>query len=90
MSNIPSLFMRQRLSIHPNYLNSLIKKYTDETAKDAINNRLIIEIKYLLHSTPLSIKEIATRTGFEDPNYLASFFRRKEQISPAAYRSTFA
>jgi len=83
-------FYASRLNIHPNYLNSLIKKYTDETAKDAINNRLIIEIKYLLHATSLSIKEIATRTGFEDPNYLASFFRRKEQMSPAAYRSTFA
>jgi AraC family transcriptional regulator, transcriptional activator of pobA len=79
-------FYASRLNIHPNYLNSLIKKYTEETAKEAINNRLIIEIKYLLHATSLPIKEIAARTGFEDPNYLASFFRRKEQMSPAAYR----
>jgi len=82
-------YYASRLNIHPNYLNSLIKKFTGETAKEAINNRLIIEIKYLLHATSLSIKEIAARTGFEDPNYLASFFRRKEQMSPAEYRSSY-
>ena len=81
-------FYASGLNIHPNYLNSLIKKYTGETAKEAINNRLIIEIKYLLHATTLPIKEIAARTGFEDPNYLASFFRRKEQMSPVEYRSS--
>lgn len=74
------------LNKHPNHLNSLIKKYTGETVKEAINNRLLIEIKYLLHSTSLPIKEIAARVGFENPNYLTSFFRQKEKISPAAYR----
>jgi AraC family transcriptional activator of pobA len=83
-------FYAAMMNIHPNYLNSQIKKYTGETAKEAVNNRLIIEIKYLLHSTSLSIKEIAARTGFEDPNYLASFFRRNEKMSPAAYRLKFS
>jgi AraC-like DNA-binding protein len=52
-----------------------------------INNRLVMEIKHLLHSTSLSIKEIAYRTGFGDPNYLTAFFSRMEKISAVRYRS---
>ena len=80
-------FYASKLNLHPNYLNALVKKYTNETTKESINNRVLIEIKYLLHSTSLSIKEIANRVGFSDPNYLASFFRRMEKISPVVYRS---
>jgi len=81
-------FYASKLHVHPNYLNSLLKKYTGDTAKGTINHRLLIEAKYLLHSTTLSIKEIAYQAGFEDPNYFTSFFKRMEKISPAAYRAS--
>ena len=80
-------FYATKLNLHPNYLNAVIKKNNNETAKESINNRVLIEIKYLLLSTSLSIKEIANRVGFPDPNYLASFFKRMEKISPVVYRS---
>jgi AraC family transcriptional regulator, transcriptional activator of pobA len=83
-------YYASHLNVHPNYLNALIKKNTGQTVKQAINNRLVIEVKFLLHSTTLSIKEIAYNTGFKDPNYLTSFFRGKEQISPVEYRSSVA
>lgn len=82
-------FYASQLTMHPNYLNALIKKHTGLTAKESIQNRLLLEIKYLLHSTNLSIKEISNQVGFDDPNYLAVFFRRLEKMSPANYRSSF-
>lgn len=82
-------FYARQLHIHPNYLNALVKKHMGLTAKDSIRNRLLLEIKYLLHSTNLSIKEISNQTGFNDPNYFTVFFRRCENISPAAYRASF-
>jgi AraC family transcriptional activator of pobA len=83
-------YYASHLNIHPNYLNALIKKYTGQTVKEDINNLLIIEVKFLLHSTTLSVKEIAYDTGFNDPNYLTSFFRRLEGISPVEYRASVA
>ena len=80
-------FYASQLNIHPNYLNSVIKTYSGLTAKDSIQNRLILEAKYLLHSTNLSIKEIANQLGFEDPNYFAVFFKRSEGQPPITYRS---
>jgi AraC family transcriptional activator of pobA len=82
-------FYAAQLNVHPNYLNSLIKKHTGLTAKESIQNRLLLETKYLLHSTSLSIKEISNQVGFNDPNYFAVFFRRLENMSPGNYRSSF-
>jgi AraC-like DNA-binding protein len=82
-------FYADQLAVHPNYLNSLIKKHTGLTAKEAIQNRLLLETKYLLHSTNLTIKEISSYLGFNDPNYFTVFFKRFENISPANYRSSF-
>ena len=82
-------FYAEKLAMHPNYLNALIKKHTGLTAKESIQNRLLIETKYLLHSTSLSIKEISNRVGFNDPNYFTSFFTKIENISPGNYRASF-
>src|SRR5260221_762914 len=82
-------FYAIQLNVHPNHLNSLIKKHTGLTAKESIQNRLLLETKYLLHSTSLSIKEISNQVGFNDPNYFAVFFRRLENMSPGNYRSSF-
>jgi AraC family transcriptional activator of pobA len=74
------------LSIHPNYLNNLVKKSNSITAKQTIQNRILLESKFLLHSTDLSIKEIAYELGFGDPPGFYRFFFRSQQISPLAYR----
>jgi AraC-like DNA-binding protein len=82
-------FYASQLNVHPNYLNSLIKKHTGLTAKESIQNRLLLETKYLLHSTTLTIKEISNQVGFNDPNYFTVFFNRFENMSPSHYRSSF-
>lgn len=79
-------FYASQLNIHPNYLNTLVKSQTGFTAKESILSRLILEAKYLLQTTNLSIKEIASKLGFDDANYFTSFFKRCEKIAPAAYR----
>jgi AraC-like DNA-binding protein len=80
-------FYASQLNVHPNYLNALVKSQTGFTAKESILSRLNLEAKYLLQTTSLSIKEIASKLGFDDANYFTSFFKRCENISPAAYRA---
>ena len=82
-------FYASKLFVHPNYLNSLVKAHTGFGAKESIQNRVLLEAKYLLHSTSLSIKEVSNEIGFDDPNYFAVFFKRHEKISPASYRLSF-
>jgi len=82
-------FYAERLAMHPNHLNALMKKHTGLSAKESIQNRILLEIKHLLHSTKLSIKQISDQMGFRDPNYFTTFFKRAEKLSPGNYRSSF-
>ena len=82
-------FYAEQLAMHPNHLNALIKKHTGLSAKESIQNRMLLEIKHLLHSTKLSIKQISDQMGFRDPNYFTTFFKRAENLSPGNYRSSF-
>jgi AraC family transcriptional regulator, transcriptional activator of pobA len=82
-------FYAEQLLIHPNHLNALIKKHTGLSAKESIQNKILLETKYLLHSTKLPIKQISNQMGFNDPNYFTTFFKRSENLSPVNYRSTF-
>jgi AraC family transcriptional regulator, transcriptional activator of pobA len=82
-------FYADRLSIHPNHLNALIKKQTGLSAKESIQNRIMLEAKYLLHSTNITVKQISIQLGFGDPNYFTTFFKRAEKLSPVNYRSAF-
>lgn len=40
----------------------------------------------LLHTTDLTVIEVALRVGFADPSYFARLFRREYGIAPARYR----
>lgn len=79
-------FYALAMHTHPNNLNHVVKKATGLTAKQTINNRLVIEAKYLLSSTTLTVKEIAYELGFEDPNYFISFFKKEQHATPSKYR----
>jgi AraC-like DNA-binding protein len=82
-------FYASQLHVHPNHLNAVIKSNVGVTAKECILNRILLETKYLLHNTQLSVKEISNQMGFDDPNYFTAFFKRSEKLSPQAYRSSF-
>lgn len=79
-------FYADALHTHPNHLNAIVKKFTGLTAKDTITNHILLEARYLLHSTSLSIKEVSDKLGFDDPNYFSSFFRKHLSLSPAKYK----
>jgi transcriptional regulator GlxA family with amidase domain len=41
----------------------------------------------LLSETELSVKEIATQTGFEDEFYFSRLFRQKLNLTPSQWRN---
>ncbi len=81
-------FYADELCIHPNHLNFVIKKHTGFSVKKNIQNRVILEAKYLLSVTNLSVKEISFELGFNDQNYFSCSFKRSEKISALEYRKT--
>jgi AraC family transcriptional regulator, transcriptional activator of pobA len=64
-----------KLNVTPNYLNEVIKSAINISAKDFIQNRLVIEAKRMVVFTEKSSKEIGYNLGFEDPSHFSKFFK---------------
>ena len=74
------------LNVTPNHLNKCVKAVTNKTAAKWIDETILLEAKYLLFQTSLSVSEIAMQVGHEDHSYFSRFFKKHEGISPIQYR----
>lgn len=76
-----------RLAIHVNHLNKVLKESTGQTTTGIISSRIIREAKILLKQTDWNISEIAYSLGFEEVAHFSNFFKRQTSLAPLAYRS---
>jgi AraC-like DNA-binding protein len=76
-----------RLSVHVNHLNKVLKENTGKTTTDIIAARIIQEAKILLKQTDWNISEIAYSLGFEQVAHFSNFFRKQTALAPLAFRS---
>lgn len=80
-------YYAEKLHIHPNYLNAVVKRITTRTASELIQQQLIASARSLLCQTLLSVKEIAFRLHFTEPTHFNSFFRKNTGMTPQQYRN---
>jgi len=76
-----------RLSVHVNHLNKVLKENTGKTTTDIITSRVVQEAKILLKQTDWNISEIAYSLGFEEVAHFSNFFRKQTSLAPVAFRS---
>lgn len=69
-----------------NHLNEVIKNETGTSAKEFIQNRLILEAKRLAKYSELNAKEIAYQLGYEDVAHFSKFFKKCEGIAFTEFR----
>ncbi len=75
-----------KLCITPGHLNELLKKHYGITAKQYIQNRIMLEAKRLLSFSNLPVSEIAWKLNFDDTSYFVRLFRKLNGKTPLAYR----
>lgn len=78
----------ERMNLHPNYLNSVIKTKTGKSLNEWIVLRTISAAKALLKNTALSVKEIAYQLGFSEPTHFNRFFKKHQNVTPNSYRKS--
>jgi AraC-like DNA-binding protein len=76
-----------RLAVHVNHLNKVLKENTGKTTTDIIGGRVMQEAKILLKQTDWNISEIAYSLGFEEVAHFSNFFRKHANVSPLAFRA---
>lgn len=77
----------ERLAVHVNHLNKMLKEHTGKTTTAIIGSRVLQEAKILLKQTDWNISEIAYCLGFEEVAHFSNFFRKQTAITPVAFRS---
>ncbi|HCV81653.1 helix-turn-helix domain-containing protein [Mesonia oceanica] len=78
----------EKLNITPNYLTTTVKKLTGKSAKDIIQERLLLESKSLLKFSGLDVGEIAYRLNFQEPTHFTRFFKKWSGTTPNKFRQS--
>lgn len=76
-----------RLSVHVNHLNKVLKENTGKTTTALISSRIVQEAKILLKQTDWNVSEIAYCLGFEEVAHFSNFFRKQTSFAPLSFRS---
>ena len=77
----------QELSVSSDYLNKYVKSKTGKSAKEFIQERIILEAKRMLLFTDKSNKELAYHLGFEEPAHFSNFFKKLTGLTPGSFRT---
>lgn len=80
-------FYADKLCVTTRYLSAISQNVSGNSAKQIIDQMVLLEIKVLLESTTLSIQEIADRLHFPDQSYLGRYFKKHIGKSPTDYRN---
>jgi AraC-like DNA-binding protein len=80
-------FYADKLCVSTNYLYKVTKTVLNVSPKDFINNRIILQAKYLLDTKKeKNVQEIAIELGFQSQSFFGKFFKQQTGMSPSDYR----
>ena len=79
-------FYADIICLTPKYLSSVIFDVSGKHASDWIHEYIILEIKALLKSTGMNLKEISNLLNFCTPSHFGRFFKRYTGYTPSEYK----
>ena len=75
-----------QMHITPKYLSETIRKVSRQTPGEWIDSYVMLELRVLLRTSLLSIKEIAEQMHFPNQSFLGKYFKQHAGMSPKEYR----
>jgi len=76
----------ERLGYSTRTLNRLAREHTGRTAKELIDERIVLEAKRLLSHGDSAVWELARELGFDDASNFSSYFRLRAGMTPVEFR----
>ena len=77
-------------SLSPYYFSRTFASETGMTPHQYLIEVRISAAKYLLATTPMTVKEIAYQTGYADESSFCASFRKREKVTPSSYRESLS
>ncbi len=82
---ISLMTVAEHLNINKSYLSKLFKDEVGKTITDYIHMERIKRACYILEYEHMSMTEIASIVGYNDPNYFTRVFKKYKGITPTDY-----
>ncbi|HPX79823.1 MAG TPA: helix-turn-helix domain-containing protein [Bacteroidales bacterium] len=79
-------FYANEMNMTPKYLSSIIKKHSDKSAAQWIDEYLILEAKSFLKYSDKSMKEIVNDLNFSDSSFFSKYFKKHTGMTPTEYK----
>jgi len=79
-------FYADSLDITPKYLNTIVHHATGCNTKEVIDHYLVMQLKLLLRTTQMSIKEIAWKYHFSNVSFFDRYFKKHTGMTPKQYK----
>jgi AraC-like DNA-binding protein len=76
-----------RLGYSARTLNRLARQNTGLTAKQLVDERILLEAKRLLSHADDPVSEVGRELGFDDASNFSSWFRKQAGMTPATFRA---
>ena len=87
MNGLPSVkYFADKCCLSSNYFGDLVKKETGKTPLEFIQQKIIGIAKEELHSTDVTITEVAYRLGFQSSQHFNRYFKRNTGMTPTEFR----
>lgn len=80
-------FYAHKMYITPKYLTTLIKRISNRSVSEWIDDYVIMEAKALLRYSSMSVQEVAYQLNFPNQSFFGSYFKRLTGMSPSQYKA---
>lgn len=74
------------MNITRKYLGLIVTRKTGFAPKKLIDEYIVLQLKLRLHSTTMTLKQIASEFNFNDMSFFTRYFKQHTGMTPAAYR----
>ena len=80
-------FYADRLCISSRYLTTIVRRVSGMSVSEWMNRYIMMEAKYLLKYTEMSIQEIAYKLSFPNQSFFGKYFKQHTGMAPSAFLS---
>ncbi|MCK0189844.1 helix-turn-helix domain-containing protein [Arenibacter sp. F20364] len=78
-------FYADKLAVTYKHLNTICKELVNKTAKNVIDDFIILQAKRNLINSPIKSTELAYKLGFEDPTNFTKYFKKNTGLTPNSF-----
>ena len=78
-------FYAKELAITYKHLNTICKELVNKSAKNVIDDLVILKAKRSLINSPIRSNELAHKLGFEDPTNFTKYFKKNTGLTPKEF-----